>query len=83
MSFLAVDVGNTRLKWALYAAPVPGAVMVAHGAVFLEAIDQLAEGQWRDLPPPASMLGSIVAGEASAAAPKSSSRSGTSSRAGS
>jgi len=63
MSFLAVDVGNTRLKWALYAAPVPGAGMVAHGAVFLEAIDELAEGQWRDLPPPSSMLGSIVAGE--------------------
>jgi type III pantothenate kinase len=63
MGFLAVDVGNTRLKWALYAAPVPGATMVAHGAVFLEAIDQLAEGQWRDLPAPASMLGSIVAGE--------------------
>jgi len=63
MSFLAVDVGNTRLKWALYAAPVPGAVMVAHGAVFLEAIDQLAESQWCDLPAPASMLGSIVAGE--------------------
>ena len=37
--------------------------MLAHGAVFLEAIDQLAEGQWRDLPAPASMLGSIVAGE--------------------
>jgi len=63
MSFLAVDVGNTRLKWALYDAPLPGAGMVAHGAVFLEAIDQLAEGQWRDLPAPASMLGSIVAGE--------------------
>jgi type III pantothenate kinase len=63
MSFLAVDIGNTRLKWALYAAPQPGAHMVAHGAVFLEAIDELAEGQWRDLPPPSSMLGSIVAGE--------------------
>jgi len=63
MSFLAVDVGNTRLKWALYAAPLPGAGMIAHGAVFLEAIDQLAEGQWRDLPAPSSMLGSIVAGE--------------------
>ncbi|HSC62842.1 MAG TPA: type III pantothenate kinase [Caldimonas sp.] len=63
MSFLAVDVGNTRLKWALYAAPLPGAGMIAHGAVFLEAIDQLGEGQWRDLPPPSSMLGSIVAGE--------------------
>jgi type III pantothenate kinase len=63
MSFLAVDVGNTRLKWALYAAPLPGAGMIAHCAVFLEAIDQLAEGQWRDLPAPSSMLGSIVAGE--------------------
>ena len=42
---ILVDVGNTRLKWALYAAPVPGAGMVAHGAVFLEAIDQLAEGR--------------------------------------
>lgn len=63
MSFLAIDVGNTRLKWALYAAPLPGAGMLAHGAVFLEAIDELAESQWRDLPAPASMLGSIVAGE--------------------
>jgi type III pantothenate kinase len=63
MTFLAVDVGNTRLKWALYAAPLPGAGMIAHGAVFLEAIDQLAESQWRDLPAPSSMLGSIVAGE--------------------
>ena len=63
MSFLAVDVGNTRLKWALYEAPLPGAAMEAHGAVFLEAIDDLAEGPWRDLPTPTSMLGSIVAGE--------------------
>jgi type III pantothenate kinase len=63
MSFLAVDVGNTRLKWALYAAPLPGAGMLAHGAIFLEAIDELAEGQWRNQPPPSSMLGSIVAGE--------------------
>jgi type III pantothenate kinase len=63
MSFLAVDVGNTRLKWALYREPVPGAAMLAHGAVFLEAIDELAEGQWRDLPVPSRMLGSVVAGE--------------------
>ena len=63
MSFLAVDVGNTRLKWALYQEPVPGAAMLAHGAVFLEAIDSLAEGAWRDLDVPSSMLGSVVAGE--------------------
>jgi type III pantothenate kinase len=63
VSFLALDVGNTRLKWALYAAPMPGAATLAHGAVFLEAIDSLAEGPWRDLPMPSSMLGSVVAGE--------------------
>jgi len=63
VSFLAVDIGNTRLKWALYENGVPGAAMVTHGAVFLEAIDDLAEGAWRDLPVPTSMLGSNVAGE--------------------
>ena len=63
MTFLAIDVGNTRLKWALYAAPKPGAVLLAQGAAFLEAIDDLAEGAWRELPAPSSMLGSIVAGE--------------------
>ncbi len=63
MTFLAIDVGNTRLKWALYAAPKPGAAVLAHGAAFLEAIDDLAEGPWRELPIPSSMLGSIVAGE--------------------
>ena len=63
MSFLAIDAGNTRLKWAQYASPQPGAAMLAHGAVFLETIDDLAEKEWKNLPPPASMLGSIVAGE--------------------
>lgn len=63
MSFLAIDVGNTRLKWAQYAAPQPGSPLLAHGAVFLEAIDRLAETDWAALAPPSSMLGSIVAGE--------------------
>jgi type III pantothenate kinase len=63
MRFLAIDIGNTRLKWALYAAPHPGAPLLAHGASFLEAIDELAETQWRALPAPSSMLGSIVVGE--------------------
>ncbi|MEP7302404.1 MAG: type III pantothenate kinase [Caldimonas sp.] len=63
MSFLAIDVGNTRLKWALYSAPKPGAVLLEHGAVFLEAIDDLAETAWHELPAPSSMLGSCVAGE--------------------
>jgi type III pantothenate kinase len=64
MSFLAIDIGNTRLKWALYAGPRPGAVLLQHGAVFLETIDDLAEGPWRGLPEPGSILGCDVAGEA-------------------
>ena len=64
MSFLAIDIGNTRLKWAQYASPQPGAAVLAHGAVFLETIDELAEKDWRQLAAPSSMLGCVVAGEA-------------------
>ncbi|MDY0744100.1 type III pantothenate kinase [Paucibacter sp. R3-3] len=64
MSFLAIDIGNTRLKWALYASPQPGAATLAHGAVFLENIEQLAEGDWKGLPVPHSVLGCNVAGDA-------------------
>lgn len=64
MSFLAIDIGNTRLKWALYAAPTPGAALLHHGAVFLETIDELAENGWSKLPQPGSMLGCEVAGDA-------------------
>ncbi len=63
-TFLALDIGNTRLKWALYAAPHPGAVLLTQGAVFLETIDHLAEGDWKALAAPTSMLGCVVAGEA-------------------
>ncbi len=64
MTFLALDVGNTRLKWAQYDAPVAGAKLLAHGAVFLENIDKLAEGEWASLSAPTQILGSIVAGDA-------------------
>ena len=63
MTFLAIDIGNTRLKWAHYAAPQPGAKLLAQGAVFLETIDTLAETEWKKLPAPGSMLGCVVAGE--------------------
>jgi len=63
MTFLAIDIGNTRLKWAQYASPQPGATLLRHGAAFLETIDSLAETDWRSLPAPASMLGCVVAGE--------------------
>ena len=64
MTFLAIDIGNTRLKWALYASPHPGAKQLRQGAVFLETIDDLAERSWKDLPAPSSMLGCVVAGDA-------------------
>lgn len=64
MPFLAIDVGNTRLKWALYQAPRPGSALIANGAEFLENIDKLAEGPWAGLSPPGTMLGCIVAGDA-------------------
>ncbi|HEY4664050.1 MAG TPA: type III pantothenate kinase, partial [Comamonas sp.] len=40
MTFLAIDIGNTRLKWAMYDAPRPGAALLAHGAEFLEHIER-------------------------------------------
>ena len=52
MSLLAIDVGNTRLKWALYDRAHPQAILLAHGAEFLENIDRLAEGAWASLPVP-------------------------------
>jgi len=64
MSFFAIDVGNTRLKWALHAAPRPGSAVLAHGAVFLDHIDTLAEAEWRGLPVPGSVLACNVAGDA-------------------
>lgn len=64
MSFLAIDLGNTRLKWALFDRPSPGAHAIGQGAVFLEAIDSLADGPWKELPAPHSMLGCVVAGDA-------------------
>ncbi|HEX7892037.1 MAG TPA: type III pantothenate kinase [Ramlibacter sp.] len=64
MSFLAVDIGNTRLKWALYPHAAPGALPVASGAEFLENIDKLADGEWAGLVAPGRLLGCCVAGDA-------------------
>lgn len=64
MSFLAIDIGNTRLKWAQYAVAQPGAALLAHGAVFLETIDRLADDEWQALAAPSAMLGCVVAGDA-------------------
>ena len=65
MAFLAIDIGNTRLKWSLYDAPQPDARLLAHGAEFLDHIERLTDGPWAQLPAvPASMLGCVVAGDA-------------------
>ncbi|MCW5652888.1 type III pantothenate kinase [Hydrogenophaga sp.] len=64
MTFLALDVGNTRLKWALYDAPHVGASLLASGAQFLENIESLEEGDWQALPAPDRVLGCVVAGDA-------------------
>ena len=65
MSFLVIDIGNTRLKWGLYAEPAPGAALLAHGAVVLEDIDYLWHLYWKNLPSaPTAVLGCVVAGEA-------------------
>lgn len=64
MSFLAIDVGNTRLKWAVYDAASPGATVLAQGAEFLENIDRLPEQDWAAVHAPLGMLGCIVAADA-------------------
>lgn len=64
MTFLAIDVGNTRLKWAQYAKAEPGAVPIAHGVEFLENIHRLSEGAWAKIAVPTQMLGCVVAGDA-------------------
>ena len=64
MTLLALDVGNTRLKWAQYDSTSPGAKLLGQGAVFLENIDKLADGDWSAIAPPGKILGCIVAGDA-------------------
>jgi type III pantothenate kinase len=64
MPFLAIDIGNTRLKWALFERAAPGEEPLAQGAEFLENIDKLADGAWATLAKPDRMLGCCVAADA-------------------
>jgi type III pantothenate kinase len=63
MGFLALDIGNTRLKWALYESPRVGAELQDSGAEFLENIEKLAEGPWSCMQTPAQVLGCAVASD--------------------
>jgi type III pantothenate kinase len=60
MPLLALDVGNTRLKWALFI----GGTIRDHGALILEEISTLNATQWKTLPALDRIIGSNVAGEA-------------------
>ena len=63
-ALLAIDIGNTRLKWTLYDRAAPGARALAGGAEFLDHIERLGEGEWAGLPVrPAAMIGCVVAGD--------------------
>lgn len=64
MTLLVLDIGNTRLKWAQYAEPRPGAALLAQGAEFLENIDKLSASAWSALIPPRHILGCAVAADA-------------------
>ena len=64
MKLLIIDIGNTRLKWAMYQRTGIGQSPIAQGAVFLERIGELAEKNWNQLPEPTHILGSCVAGKA-------------------
>src|SRR5438552_6180760 len=56
---LLLDIGNSRLKWALVRANQ----WIAHGAVAKQDIGTLALTQWQSLPRPQYALGVNVAGE--------------------
>ena len=61
MTLLAIDIGNTRLKWALYSDTSLGQTPLFQGAIFLEHLESFAEQQWQSLPEPAFIIGSCVA----------------------
>lgn len=63
MSFLVIDIGNTRVKWAVYAAADPQAQMLSSAATLLESCDDLLRSHWHGQPAPQAMLGCAVAGE--------------------
>jgi type III pantothenate kinase len=64
MSFLCLDIGNTRLKWALYNSIEPEARPIAQGSEFLENITYLFEKSWCNLPTPKAALGCSVVSDA-------------------
>jgi type III pantothenate kinase len=68
MALLALDIGNTRLKWALFDDANAGAALpsiLSRGAMFLAEVDQLVEREGFAYSKPSRVIGSHVAGIAS------------------
>lgn len=75
MALLALDIGNTRLKWALFDEPPASAhpspagqslpAIASRGAMFLAEVDQLVEREGFAQSKPSVVIGSHVAGVAS------------------
>ncbi|CUA98092.1 type III pantothenate kinase [Thiomonas bhubaneswarensis] len=61
MHLLVLDVGNTRLKWGVYAQVELGAALLAGGAMALEDVDQLHQVLAAQ-PRPHKVIGCAVAG---------------------
>jgi len=64
MTFLALDIGNTRLKGARDASPLAYALLLAQGAEFPVTIDRLSDGACNGLSAPHCILGCVVAADA-------------------
>jgi type III pantothenate kinase len=64
MTFLAIDVGNTRLKWALYDAHRPALHCWRTAPSSWTTSTAWPKARWAQLPAPTRMLGCVVAGDA-------------------
>lgn len=60
---MLIDVGNTRLKWAMYQTTDLNAQPIAHECVFLERVGELSEKSWIHLPEPKHVLACCVASQ--------------------
>jgi type III pantothenate kinase len=63
MTILALDIGNTRFKWGLFAGVRPDEPLLGGGACALEEIETVAAPAFSLISRPARIIGCVVAGE--------------------
>lgn len=63
MTFLVIDAGNTRIKWAQFSHANRNARIITQGVEFLENLERLGNNAWPMLMAPICIYGCIVAGE--------------------